>query len=81
MPEAAEPIPLVIDPVTVSVSSKFSFSCRAAWESRPIIARGEVSHVGVGAFYSRSTEGMHTTSAISHPEANNQGSIVLPNTV
>lgn len=70
------PVPIVLDPMQVSVQSTFSFTVRAPYDLAPIRARGEVSRVGVGQYVNDGT--FSTTGAVHYNAAANQGVVVIP---
>lgn len=69
-------VPLVLDPIQVSVQSTFSFTVRAPYDLAPIRARGEVSRVGPGQYVNAGAFG--TTNAVHYTAAANQGVVVIP---
>jgi len=70
-------VPLVLDPMQVSVQSTFSFTCRAPFDLAPLRSRGEVSRVGPGRYMNES-QGVATTQAVHYDRAGNQGVVTIP---
>lgn len=76
-PTENTPIPLVLDPVSISVHSKYSFSARVPYENRDIIARGEVTHVAPGLAVVPDGTTTDATHALEWSSAQSQGSVTL----
>jgi len=79
-PKSAVPlgdtVPLVLDPITVAVSSHFTFQVRAPFENRPIKVKGELAAVGEGTAFTQDGT-IFATSAILHDH--NQGAVTITN--
>jgi len=76
-PTEFEPIPLVLDPMSISVSSKYSFAARVPYENRDIIARGEITHVAPGLAVVPDGTTTDATHALEWTAAQAQGTVTL----